>query len=148
MGSFRKIWDFKNYITLSRCNGVGAESNVPTPKRKALLRRKEKVYDIVNCGPRNRFVVRGKDGQPFIVHNCVQHLARCALTDMMLKIKRLTGMCPKLSVHDELVYIVDENLANDMLAHIQNVMRGGVEWWPELVCWSEGSYGDSYGEAK
>lgn len=83
-----------------------------------------------------------------IVENIVQHLARCALTDMMLKIKRLTGMCPKLSVHDELCFVVDENLAHDMLAHIQNVMRGGVEWWPELVCWSEGSYGDSYGEAK
>lgn len=28
------------------------------------------VYDIAQCGPRNRFVVRGRDGQPLIVHNC------------------------------------------------------------------------------
>lgn len=28
------------------------------------------VYDIINCGPRNRFVVRGEDGAPRIVHNC------------------------------------------------------------------------------
>lgn len=28
------------------------------------------VYDILNCGPRNRFVVRGADGTPRIVHNC------------------------------------------------------------------------------
>lgn len=27
------------------------------------------VYDLVDCGPRNRFVVRGFDG-PLIVHNC------------------------------------------------------------------------------
>ena len=33
-----------------------------------------RVYDIVNCGPRSRFVVRGKGG-PFIVHNCVQATA-------------------------------------------------------------------------
>jgi len=29
-----------------------------------------KVYDIVNCGPRNRFVVQGKNGELRIVHNC------------------------------------------------------------------------------
>jgi SNF2 family DNA or RNA helicase len=28
------------------------------------------VYDIANCGPRNRFVVQGRDGLPLIVHNC------------------------------------------------------------------------------
>lgn len=29
----------------------------------------QKTYDIINCGPRNRFVVLGKEG-PLIVHNC------------------------------------------------------------------------------
>lgn len=28
------------------------------------------VYDLANCGPRNRFVVRGGAGQLMIVHNC------------------------------------------------------------------------------
>ncbi len=28
------------------------------------------TFDIVNCGSRNRFVVRGADGQLLIVHNC------------------------------------------------------------------------------
>ena len=28
------------------------------------------TFDILNCGPRNRFVVRGEDGQALIVHNC------------------------------------------------------------------------------
>ena len=28
------------------------------------------VFDIKDCGPRNRFVVRGADGVCFIVHNC------------------------------------------------------------------------------
>lgn len=83
-----------------------------------------------------------------IVENIVQHLARCALTDMMVEVKRQTGMVPKLTVHDELVYIVDEDLAESMLETVQKVMRGGVKWWPELICWSEGSFGDTYGEAK
>lgn len=30
----------------------------------------QKVYDLVNCGPRNRFVVRGAGGELTIVHNC------------------------------------------------------------------------------
>lgn len=30
---------------------------------------KVSVYDLIDCGPRNRFVVRGDDG-PLIVHNC------------------------------------------------------------------------------
>ena len=31
---------------------------------------KRKVYDIVDCGKRNRFTVRGEAGQLLIVHNC------------------------------------------------------------------------------
>jgi hypothetical protein len=31
---------------------------------------KQKVYDLLNCGPRNRFVILGD--VPLIAHNCVQ----------------------------------------------------------------------------
>lgn len=30
----------------------------------------DRVYDLLNCGPRNRFVVRGASGRPLVVHNC------------------------------------------------------------------------------
>jgi superfamily II DNA or RNA helicase len=30
----------------------------------------EAVYDLIECGPRSRFVVRGVSGTPIIVHNC------------------------------------------------------------------------------
>lgn len=33
-------------------------------------RAKSSVYDLVDCGPRNRFVCLGDDGVPTIVHNC------------------------------------------------------------------------------
>ena len=29
-----------------------------------------RTYDLLNCGPRNRFVVKGTDERPLIVHNC------------------------------------------------------------------------------
>jgi len=32
-------------------------------------KQKQKTYDLLNCGPRSRFVVAGKEG-PLIVHNC------------------------------------------------------------------------------
>lgn len=39
--------------------GAGADNPGKTP-----------VYDILNCGPRQRFVVRGEHGELSIVHNC------------------------------------------------------------------------------
>jgi hypothetical protein len=30
------------------------------------------VYDVINAGPRQRFTVRGRDGNVFIAHNCLQ----------------------------------------------------------------------------
>jgi hypothetical protein len=105
------------------------------------------VYDILNAGPQQRFVVLGNHG-PFIVHNCVQHLARYVISDAMLEMKRRTGRNPALSVHDELVYVVDEDDAQDTLDTLQEIMRTPPSWWPELITWSEGSYGDTYGAVK
>lgn len=40
------------------------------PSRTEIVQtRRSKVYDIADCGPRNRYVVRGSRG-PLIVHNC------------------------------------------------------------------------------
>ena len=53
--------------------GVWSETDNGVQKNRAReqgLAASRKVYDIVNCGPRNRFVVRGSAGQPSIVHNC------------------------------------------------------------------------------
>lgn len=38
------------------------------------------VYDLIDCGPRNRFVVMGRDGVPLIVHNCNGSIYRDDLT--------------------------------------------------------------------
>jgi hypothetical protein len=35
--------------------------------------RKEKVYDLVDCGPRHRFLVRNDEGEVFISHNSMGH---------------------------------------------------------------------------
>jgi DNA polymerase I-like protein with 3'-5' exonuclease and polymerase domains len=51
-------------------------------------------------------------------------------------------------VHDELVYVVPEADAQQCLDELQQIMRSGVSWWPELVTWSEGDIAKSYGSAK
>ena len=83
-----------------------------------------------------------------ITENIVQHLARNVMADNMLELKKRTGMWPAHSVHDELIYLVDEALAEPFLGMVQMVMRTPPVWWPELVTWSEGDIADSYGAAK
>jgi len=86
-----------------------------------------------------------------VTENIVQHLAREVISDHMLKVTRtpLGKMYPPaLTVHDELVYVVRNEHAQEMLDLVQEIMRGGVTWWPELVTWSEGDIADTYGDAK
>ena len=80
--------------------------------------------------------------------NIVQHLAREVIVDNMLHIKKLTGYYPKHTVHDELIYVVPDSEADDMLTTVQGIMRTPPKWWPELVTWSEGDVAQTYGEAK
>ena len=105
------------------------------------------VYDILNCGPRSRFVVNG-DTAPFIVHNCVQALARDVIAGNAYQMYKQTKLRPSLAVHDELVYVVPDSDAVDALKTLQTIMRTAPTWWPQLITWSEGDIAQSYGEAK
>lgn len=86
-----------------------------------------------------------------VVENCVQHLARQVIADAALSVARTDiGKCYPLAhmVHDELVYVVRDVDAQEMLDTVQEIMRRPPEWWPELVTWSEGDIADTYGDAK
>ncbi len=80
--------------------------------------------------------------------NIVQALGRDSLFDVSLEYFQDTGWRPKLRVHDELVYVVPELLAHELLAHLQELLRKPPKWWPELVTWSEGAIAARYGLAK
>jgi DNA polymerase len=80
--------------------------------------------------------------------NIVQALGRDSLFDVSLEYFNDTGWRPKLRVHDELVYVVPEREAQDLLSHLQKLMRKPPQWWPELITWSEGAIAHSYGSAK
>jgi len=59
------------------------------------------VFDLLNCGPRNRFTVL-TDAGPVLVHNCCQTLARDILMPA-LQTAEQKGYLPILSVHDEAI---------------------------------------------
>jgi hypothetical protein len=112
------------------------------------------VYDILNCGPRNRFVVLGNEG-PFIVHNCVQALARIVITDQWIKIKnraikeRVFHRSPVVGqVHDELICCVPAAAAEDMKAIMIEEMHRAPAWAEGLPVACEADIAERYGDAK
>lgn len=60
----------EEHAVLPYQSGTELGSNHQHPTRFS-----EQVYDIKNCGPRQRFAVRGRTGQILIAHNCVQAVA-------------------------------------------------------------------------
>lgn len=82
----------------------------------------------------------------FIVHNCVQALARIIVLDQSLDIH--TYMPLVLSVHDEAVGIAGLDEAKDALAFTLECMRKPPVWAPDMPLNSEGGFHQSYGKAK
>src|SRR5690606_20406006 len=67
----------------SICNLGNQEYNSDDPTRD-----REQVYDIKNCGPRNRFVVRNPHHkEEIIAHNCTQGAARDAFGECILRLE-------------------------------------------------------------
>lgn len=75
---------------------------VPTSPRENCSGSTRPVYDILNCGPRNRFVVWSNDGHPLVVHNCCQAIGRDILYHN-LEANEGTGYDTILHVYDEIV---------------------------------------------
>ncbi len=85
---------------------------------------------------------------PKVVENMVQALARDSIADNAVAMFKQTGLRPVHTVHDELIYVVPQSIAQDTLETLQGIMRKPPAWWPQLVTWSEGGIADSYAEAK
>lgn len=108
------------------------------------------VYDIVNCGPRNRFVVLGENG-PFVAHNCVENLCQyLAGRIVMWQTARFNKRYPvALSVHDEVVCVVRDDQVAEAQAYLEECLSLAPPWCRgniPLAC--ETDFGQSYGDAK
>ena len=121
-GSSRNLPHRSNNITLPTNRGGSRKRFVHGPGFT------ESVYDLLNVGAKNRFVVLGDTG-PFIVHNCVQGLARDCLTEAMVRLDT-AGYRATLHVHDEVVIEVQED--RDCLEDICRIMSERLPWAPDL----------------
>lgn len=105
----------------------------------------KQVYDIINAGPRTRFVVLGDNGA-FIVHNCTQALARIVMSDGMLRVDKRYPV--KGTVHDELLCVSSESEAEEATAWVKQQMIKAPAWMPGIPLNAGVGYARRYGEAK
>lgn len=103
----------------------------------------KQVYDILECGPRHRFVIKGSSG-PFIVHNCCQALARIAIGEQMLLISKKYKVV--MTVHDAIACIVPVHEVETAREFVELAMRIRPKWAPELPLNCESGAGRSYGD--
>ena len=102
--------------------------------------REEQVYDIINAGPRNRFTVLGSNG-PFIVHNCIQAIARDCLAEALIRVDA-AGYRIAAHVHDEIV--CDVPLGWGSLEELNDIMGQPIKWAPGLPVPADGFSGFYY----
>ena len=116
--------------------------------------RYKEVYDILNCGPRNRFVVKGTE-EPFIVHNC-QAACRDIAAEKVVSLRKeflARGWSRDdahivMTVHDEIIVCCKDELAEEVFDVMQDVMTHSTGWYATLPLAVDGSIAQRYGCAK
>lgn len=98
---------------------------------------KQSVYDIMDCGPRNRFAVMGENGL-MLVHNCCQAVARDCLAEKLYPLEQ-AGYPVVFSIHDEIIADVPESYAD--LKTVTDIMSAPISWAPGLPLNAEGWVG-------
>lgn len=94
----------------------------------------------MNCGPRHRYIVLGKNG-PIVAHNCVQATARDCLRDTMLALDE-AGYDIRAHVHDEV--IISEPIDGRTVEDVAGIMGRELPWAPGLPLRGDGYACDFY----
>lgn len=103
------------------------------------------VYDILNCGPRHRFAVRGGPGKPVLIaSNCCQGTARDVLGESVLRIENELKLPVVLTVHDEVLVEVDEADAKDARQEVARIMAEPPPWLGNIPLSSDCFISDRY----
>lgn len=105
----------------------------------------KQVYDILNCGELQRFVVKGEDG-PFIVHNCTQGSARIIMSDGLLRVDKQYPA--KGTVHDEGIFLIPENHETAAPKWVHAMMTQEPKWMRGIPLNADVGVGKRYGNIK
>lgn len=94
-------------------------------------------------GGKPKYLYGGK-----MLENIVQALARICVMDAAVRVRKRTGEDLALQVHDELVYVVDEDTAEGLLKIVREEMCRRPSWGPDIPLDAEGDIAETYGDAK
>jgi DNA polymerase len=87
-----------------------------------------------------------------LLENIIQHLARCVVMQAALRLQKplrdMGGAKIDLQLHDELVFNVREEYAEQARALVEEEMRRPVPWMPNCPVDCESGVGPNYAEAK
>jgi len=83
-----------------------------------------------------------------LLENIIQALARIVIMDAAVRVRVLFDLDLALQVHDELVYVVEEEIAQDVADALVSQMSIRPWWMPDVPLAAEAGIGDSYGDAK
>jgi hypothetical protein len=123
--SFPHIRDRSNHPFVSSCGEVAPRKDISTAGRNEPRR----VFDILNAGPRERFVVRGEKG-PFIVHNCTQAVCADIQAEALVRCEK-AGYPIVMHTHDEGCAEVPEGFGSvEEMCAIMGQAPDWASWWP------------------
>lgn len=114
-------------VQTRRCESINHSRASET--RLAGNTRVQRVYDLIDCGTRRQFVVRGIDG-PVLVHNCeniTQATAASFLRDALVECEN-TGIDVVIHTHDEVVVETGENRVDETADQLKEIMEYIPDW--------------------
>lgn len=83
-----------------------------------------------------------------LAENITQHLARNIVMQQLVDIDALPDTTVVSTVHDEVIAVVPEDLAEKRLQQSIDIMSQPPTWAPDLPLAAEGDIADNYGDAK
>lgn len=126
----RLEWDMRQ--------STGGDYSMELPSGRSMLYR-----DVKTCGgitaviPRNGVFMRLGFWGGTLAENATQAAARDVFMDRVIAVDA-EGYDIRLRVHDEIVTLLDEEVAEEDLKVITNIMGTSPAWWPELPVRAEG----------
>ena len=97
---------------------------------------REEVFDLLDCGPNNRFTIVTDYG-PVVVHNCCQAIGRDILGHTLVECEK-AGIPVVMHVHDEVI------AETDRLADLIEIMTTPPAWAKGLPLAAEGKLAERY----
>ncbi len=164
-GSNEKVveyWDIANDALTAMLHGE--EMEFGGPENNMLRTGKDCIwlpngmrlqYEDLKCEKGEWSFLRKKEGRVqrvktyggSVVENVTQALARIVITNVMRRCDRM-GIKVALQVHDEVVLVVPDNIAEMTYKWVIKQMQRAPKWAPGLPLDAEGGFGFSYGGIK